>query len=106
VSQALEETVSDGEFYACDVYLLDTQTGERAVYRSEHEGDDPDSPGTFGDYPWRDGNFSCDCNRGLFFARAKGEDPEWNAFACGDGRYRVEKIVRVSDGQQVYSEDA
>lgn len=37
-----------------------------------------------GDYIWADGNYSCDCNRHLFFERAAGNEPEWDSGACGD----------------------
>jgi hypothetical protein len=38
-------------------------------------------------YQWSDGNYSCDCNRALFFARAGGEEePE---VECGEGAYAI-----------------
>ena len=53
------------------------------------------------DYAWHDGNYSCDCNRELFFARAADEpEPEIN---CSDGRFRA-RIVRVDTGAVVYEE--
>lgn len=52
-------------------------------------------------WQWSEGNYGCDCNRALFFARAGGEpDPD---VECSDGRYRVEKIVDAT-GVVVYSE--
>lgn len=56
------------------------------------------------DYMWLDGgNYSCDCNRGLFFARACGESPEWNAFPCGESAYTVTKII-MGDGSVIEGE--
>jgi hypothetical protein len=95
--------VTDPEFWPADVYLLDTTTGERAVYRSEHERDDLERPGQFAAFVWREGNFACGCNREHFFLRALGRpEPPIDAVACTRGRYRVERIVRVSDGKVVY----
>jgi hypothetical protein len=98
-------TVSDIDFYPCDVHLLDTMTGERAVFHSKSEMDDPDNLGEFADFIWREGNYSCDCNRADFFAEAKRETEEVD-HPCGHGRYVVEKIVRLSDGLTVYTEQA
>lgn len=47
--------------------------------------------GQFQDYIWREGNYACDCNRGDFFSRAKGEDDM--DLPCGDGRF----FVRITD---------
>ena len=44
------------------------------------------------DYMWSDGNYGCDCNRALFFARYRGE--EELDFECGEGAYSV----RITDG--------
>ncbi len=38
---------------------------------------------------WKEGNYSCDCNRYLFFRRAKGDTPKWNDGECGDGKFLV-----------------
>jgi len=48
------------------------------------------------EYMWLDGNYSCDCNRELFFRRAAGEDPALDDVTCGDGRFVLVslKIVR------------
>ena len=55
-----------------DVTILDTHTGETVTYEDEHYFDDEyDS-----DFIWDEGNFSCDCNRALFFLRAKGVPEE------------------------------
>jgi hypothetical protein len=53
------------------------------------------------DYIWSEGNYSCDCNRGLEFARAAGEeDPDHE---CGDELYHVKLIDR--DGDCIYEDD-
>lgn len=89
--------------FAADVHLLDLQTATRAIWRSDEYLDE--ETGLYNDYVWREGNFSCDCNRGNFFAAAL--DKEWPESRCDDGinrRYMVEKIVRVSDGEVLYRE--
>lgn len=56
----------------------------------------------FSEFWWSEGNGSCDCNRELFFLRAKGED-EPDEVQCGEERF----CVRVSDadtGEVFYAE--
>lgn len=45
-------------------------------------------------YLWADGNYSCDCNRHLFFERSSGNDPEVDSGTCGD---QVAYSLRVTD---------
>lgn len=54
------------------------------------------------DYMWGDGNYSCDCNRALFFARAVNED-EPEETPCGDELY----TVKITDdaGRVLYEDD-
>jgi hypothetical protein len=43
------------------------------------------------EFIWEEGNYSCACNRRLFFARAGNEDdPEEHP--CGDGPYAVQLL--------------
>lgn len=58
-------------------------------------------------YQWTDGNYGCDCNRTLFFARASGEDePDMDSLECGDDeRFELLKIV-TANGLVLYPEDA
>lgn len=57
------------------------ETGEIRMYRYDLEWDDDE-------FMWTDGNYGCDCNRHLFFNRAKGIEPE-DARPCGEERYSV-----------------
>jgi hypothetical protein len=54
-------------------------------------------------YMWSDGNFSCDCNREIFFRQSRGEDEIDNS--CGETRYGV-RIVNVATGAIIYDESA
>ena len=75
----------------CVVRITDTKTETSVTYHdewlSEHE---------LSKYMWSEGNFSCDCNRRLFYNRTL--DPcfevDWSGANCGEGRYRV----RITDG--------
>jgi hypothetical protein len=40
------------------------------------------------EFIWTEGNYSCDCNRALFFAWAR-EEEEPTELACSTGKYRV-----------------
>lgn len=54
------------------------------------------------EYIWEEGNYSCDCNRSIFFHSAN--DPNWNgkSDACGDDKYSV-KIIG-EDGSVLYED--
>lgn len=39
-------------------------------------------------YQWTEGNYGCDCNRGLFFSRAD-PDEEFMGSVCSHGAYRI-----------------
>jgi hypothetical protein len=49
------------------------------------------------DFIWEDGNFSCDCNRSLFFRNAGGA---YEHARCTDGRYSVN--LSLKDTGEVY----
>ena len=72
------------------VLIEKVETGERRWY---DEGDDYSAI----EFQWSEGNYSCDCNRALFFARAGGE-PEHDV-DCGEELYAVHAILR-EDGFQ------
>jgi len=50
---------------------------------------------------WEEGNYACDCNRRLFFARVKEEEEDWES-PCSDGEYSVN--VYASKGKLLYTE--
>lgn len=54
-------------------------------------------------YIWEEGNYSCDCNRYLFYQRAHGEEERDEDCTCGDGGYVV-WIVNPATGDIVYDE--
>jgi len=49
-------------------------------------GIDDRRPGVF---IWEEGNYGCDCNREIFFEKAKGVEVDLDAATCGEGRYSV-----------------
>ncbi len=81
-----------------EVHIRRTETGEVRIYR--------DNLYTTVDYDgifiWAEGNWSCDCNRAIFFAEAGGEQNKSNQ--CGEYGYIVDRIVRVADGELLYTE--
>ena len=58
-------------------------------------------PNTFN---WEKNNFSCDCNRRMFFKSVKGEETneDWNA-KCSDGEFSV-NLKNKKDGKIYYRE--
>lgn len=85
---------------AVDVFIRHVPTGEVRACRSD---DLVDPELGWSPYIWLDGNFSCDCNRRLFFLRAGGSDMAPMDSRCGDCEYDVDKIVRVDNGELLYA---
>lgn len=80
------------------VQIKDTLTGEVRNHRDEYllTKGEPFEP-----YMWEEGNYSCDCNRGMFFASVKGEpDPD---MPCNSAAPRFSVHIEV-DGEVLYSE--
>jgi hypothetical protein len=67
------------------VYITRNSDLAMRVFKYEYPWD--------GDYIWAMGNYSCDCNRAIFF----GDECE----ECGDGKF---SIRIVSDGELVYAD--
>lgn len=89
-----------------DVAMLDTVTGERRVYRDDFDWQDanetPEETRHTIAYMYEDGNYSCDCNRGKFFAESGGEGaPD---LPCDGERIVVESIVERGTGKRIYSD--
>ncbi len=76
-------------------YIINNETGEARW--SEHPC--PDKYDDVQEYQWVDGNYSCDCNRWLFWSRAKGVEPEADV-DCGDSRFTV-PYLEFEDGKRI-----
>lgn len=74
------------------VHIRKNKTGEIRIYNDIIYFDDV--------YMWEDGNYSCDCNRRLFFARANNEEEDWES-GCGNTEYSVNIFL---DNKCIYSE--
>lgn len=93
--------MSESRAFEADVYIRHVPTGEVRICRGEEL---VDSELGWTPFIWLDGNFSCDCNRRLFFERAGGIDRgDPSTSPCGDGEYEIDKIVRVSSGELLYA---
>src|SRR3990167_9381256 len=57
-----------------------------------------DAPHSFN---WSDGNYSCDCNRELFWSRAAGVEVEESE--CSEGRFSV-RVINPATGKAFYDE--
>lgn len=77
------------------IALRQNSTGEVRIVT---EDEDPKYPWIGGgpEFCWTEGNYSCDCNRALFFARA-GDEPDPDDRACGEVAYTA-LWVEHSDG--------
>jgi hypothetical protein len=84
------------------VVIRNNATGEVRMKLQPYEWvDDDDGGGQL--YVWTDGNFGCDCNRAMEFARAGGatEEEAWDAeVECGETAFSVPHVI-LPDGSQV-----
>ena len=83
---------------AIKITIVKNATGETRVYTD-------DTPGAaLGcEYMWTEGNFSCDCNRHIFFERAVGNTPDDDR-PCGETAYTVPHI-ELPDGVFIEIDD-
>lgn len=79
------------------VHIRKNETGEIRIYNDKIYFDDINLPNV---YLWEYGNYSCDCNRRLFFARVNDEEEDWES-GCGDTEYSVNIFL---DNDCIYSE--
>lgn len=86
-----------------DVYIRRNVTGETRVYHDVGPYVPKSELGSTV-FQWRENNYSCDCNRFLFFERAGGREPDLDDAVCGDGEYTVTH-VRLPDGTTVQIDD-
>lgn len=84
-------------------HWTDTKTGQTGVYVDKESGGgsigmDCDIPARISDFMWCDGNYACDCNRGLFFLNSD-ED-----FPCSEKRFVITKLeaLRLTSDQVVH----
>lgn len=90
-----ERTMDD--MVAAKVHIRKNDTGEIRVYDSDLFLED----GFPSVYIWEEGNYSCDCNRRLIFARVNDDDDEDWESGCGETEYSVNVFV---DGKLIYFE--
>ena len=94
--------IKDCIWVECIAEIRKNDTGEIRQYET-HEiltiGDE--HPSVFN---WEENNYSCDCNRLLFFNRAKDEekDEDWDV-ECTDGKFSV-NLKNKKDGNVYYRE--
>lgn len=100
-----------------DVYITHVEMQEQRIYHEDYDrlseeldrDEPPEGVSIEQDlnahlFIWLEGNFSCDCNLALFFARAKSNDPlEWVDCVCGNELYKIDKIVIRETGRIVWN---
>lgn len=93
--------MTDEEQFDIEVHIRRASDGEVRIHKDEY-GNNPR-------YQWGDGNYSCDCNRYLFFERAGGrsgdDDPLDDDRGCSEADYVVERIVRAGTGEVLIEGD-
>jgi hypothetical protein len=94
--------MENAKWVVCVAEIRNNATGEIREYET-HEiltnGDE--FPSVFN---WAENNYSCDCNRLLFFNRANGEerDEDWDV-ECTDGKFSV-NLKNKKDNKVYYRE--
>ena len=87
--------------------IRDLATGE-VRKGNDHEYVWHKDNGEWSDFNWSENNFSCDCNRHLFFGRLGGEELGDDTVKCGwpeypDGRFEV-RITNPATGDVMYED--
>ena len=82
-------------------HIRKNSTGEVRQYET-HEilGEGKDKPNNFN---WAENNYSCDCNREIFFERAIGKEIEDEDNDCGHGGFSV-NLQNPVTGEFYYKE--
>ncbi len=81
-----------------DVHIVHNESGVTRTYRHEYEWEPNHG------FLWGEGNYSCDCNRRLFFKWASGEDANSeDNVPCSDDIYSVR--ITADDGKELYCDD-
>lgn len=75
---------------SCTVEIRKNETGEIHIDRNLD---------WHGEFIWVHGNFSCDCNRSIFFGDAPADTEE---IECSEGKYSVR--ITADSGEELYSE--
>lgn len=86
-----------------DVEITLLESGEVVKYSEKYVYEDSKEPEGCSaeeviNFMWGEGNYACDCNRHLFFERAKEEedDDSWGTL-CGNSRYTVRIFEQGTD---------
>lgn len=81
------------------VKIKNNNTGEVRKFEDELNFDEEtNTPST---WMWEEGNYSCDCNRSLFFNRAGNEDD--GNHECSEGEFSA-NIYNIVDNSLIYEE--
>lgn len=90
-----------------DVEITDTTSGDTVIYHDDftYKGwSDPErSPSYQVTFLWGEGNYSCDCNRFIFYTLAKTGSVPAEHIDCGDTRFKIKIRERISQ-KLIYSE--
>lgn len=85
-----------------DIYLTDTETGESRTYHDKFDWQEAAAELSFAEgaviYQYTEGNYSCDCNRSLFFY----DWEEDKVKPCGN-TIRLDKIVNRETDKLIWN---
>ncbi len=88
---------------AISAHMTDTRTGESRVYGTYYPMDDGGDDYSGIVFHWTSGNYSCDCNRSLFFYDyADGTELNCNE---GENIIRLDMLVVKETGKVIYDRE-
>ena len=91
----------DNIWVRVDAHIREIESGDVRVLHSEGIWDDENDQLFVFNY--EEGNYSCDCNRKIFWGRAIEHEYEDEETPCGDGKYSI-NLVNPQTGEVVYRE--
>jgi hypothetical protein len=84
-----------------EVTLRKNETGEVRVFKCVDDDQFKDAIV----FSWTENNFSCDCNRSLFWSDYSDEDEnEDDEYPCGDTKFTLLKLYLPELGETLYEE--
>lgn len=86
-----------------NAHIKEVSSGEVRVYETEEPIYLVEGGLNLSVFNWEDNNYSCDCNRRIFFERANGIEIEFDEYDCSDGGFLV-NLENPKTGEIYYRE--
>jgi hypothetical protein len=101
IAEVPTHPLKDGVWVKIVAHIRNNESGEVRKYEMNSILDNGDNVPN--EFIWEEGNYSCDCNRELFFEYANGKKGDEIESECGDGKFSV-NLENPETGEIYYQE--